>query len=678
MNAKSSVCNRLQNEKSPYLLQHKNNPVCWYPWGEEAFERARAENKPIFLSIGYSTCYWCHVMEQDSFEVPEVAELMNKYFVNVKLDREERPDIDQVYMDAVVGLTGRGGWPMSVFLTPDRKPFFGGTYFPRTHFMDLLQRIHEAWQSRRDEILDSATDITAQLAKSIVADDKSAPSDELLRRAYDLYRKDFDEEYGGFGAAPKFPPSQQLALLLRIHRRSDDKQALEMVLKTLRAMARGGIYDHVGGGFARYSTDERWLVPHFEKMLYDNALLAVVYLEAFQLTKDEMFASVARETLDYVLAEMTGKDGGFYSAEDAGEVNKEGEYYVWKADDLKQLLSKDEYAAYSKAYQVTQSGNFEHGTTVLSMADSVPWGDKYTGALAAALRKVKQQRVKREPPHKDDKILAAWNGLMIGAYAKAAQVLKEPRYLEAAQRAAQFIKAKLWDKAGLKRRYRAGESRFAGVLNDYAFLIDGLLVLYQTNFEEQYLRWAIELQVKQDGLLWDEKDGGYFFSAAAEVIFKKKELVDGAVPSGNSVALHNLVRLYALTFDAEYRVKRDRLAALMADVSQRFPSSFPRALIAMDFGLDNGKEIALIVPGGDSRKDLKVKQLVAELQSDFLPNVVLAVGTGVEKFPKLVHKRQPLKNEFTVYVCEEGNCKLPTTDLARARELIGAGVALTL
>ena len=524
MDSSSKRCNQLDKEKSPYLLQHKNNPVCWYAWGEEAFELARKENKPIFLSIGYSTCYWCHVMEKDSFEIQEVADILNKHFISIKVDREERPDVDQIYMDAVVGLTGRGGWPMTVFLTPKLEPFWGGTFFYRDKFIEILNKLNEAWTTDQKSVLTSATELTAALTKRVLPKGESKLSEAAFKKALDGFGKEYDQQYAGFGPAPKFPPSSQISLLLRMNKRSANKRALEMATETLESMARGGMYDHLGGGFHRYSTDKKWLVPHFEKMLYDNALLTVVYLEAFQLTGNKLFSSVARETLDYVLREMTSPEGGFYSAQDAGEVDKEGEFYVWKESELNMLLTSEEALEVKKVYAVSNAGNFEHGTNIFYFPKPTKWEEKYSTSISSAHKKLLTARDKRVHPHKDDKVLTAWNGMMIKAFSDGYRVLKDERYYAAAKKSAEFVKAKLFNEKGLFRRYRDGDARFAAYLDDYAYLIQGLIELYQCKFDEKWLVWAKELQDQLDKKLWDKEGSAYNYTEAKEALFNKKRV----------------------------------------------------------------------------------------------------------------------------------------------------------
>ncbi len=609
-----SGTNRLASEKSPYLLQHKDNPVYWYPWGDEAFEAAKKQNKLIFLSIGYSTCYWCHMMEKDSFELQEVADQLNKDFISIKVDREEHPDVDQIYMDAVIGMTGRGGWPMSVFLTPDLKPVFGGTFFWKAQFLELLSRIGQTWKENPDKILAAGSEVMNYLSQRNRTEAAGKINDEPLRSAFHRYKESFDSRHGGFGGAPKFPPSTAISLLLRIHRRSGSEEALRMAIRTLDAMARGGIYDRIGGGFHRYATQDDWNEPHYEKMLYDNALLSWTYLEAFQVTQNKIYAEVVHETLNYVLREMTHPEGGFYSAQDAGEVGKEGEYYH---------LNKEE-------------------------------------------------RVRHEPPHKDDKILTSWNGLMIAAMAKGYQALGEERFLKAAQRGVNFIRSHLYKEKTLMRRYRDGDSRYDGTLDDYAFLIHGLLALYESDFDTGWITWARELQAKQDDLFWDPGEGGYFFSEADDktLLIRKKETNDGAIPSGNAIAAINLLKLYDLTVDPGYQKKADRLLSLLAGEMQRYPTGFPQTLIAIDYRLDRSKEVVIAGKRGDPATD----QFLKYLAGSFNPNKVVAFvdpsKSGARPPLPLLEGKILQNGKTTFYICENQTCRLPTNEWESAKKMM--------
>lgn len=567
--------NHLSGQSSPYLLQHKDNPVWWHPWGEEAFSQAKSQNRPIFLSIGYSSCYWCHVMEHESFEDDEVAALLNAEFISIKVDREERPDVDAIYMDAVVGLTGRGGWPMSVFLTSDLKPFWGGTYFPKPQFIYILGQLSEAWRTRQSEVLGTADELTKVLreAEPSSADCKLS-SRELLKRAQDRFSELFDPEFGGFGPAPKFPQSQQLRVLLRAYRAFDSKPALQMVELTLSQMAKGGIYDQIGGGFSRYSTDEQWLVPHFEKMLYDNALLAKTYLEAFQATKKEDFAAIARETLEYIERELTSPSGAFLSSQDAGEVGREGEFYIWEEPELREKLSPLEFNLALDLFGISAEGNFE-SKNILTRNNLVR-----TPESIQLARKLLEIRAKRTAPELDTKILTDWNGLTISAFAAAASVLGFPAYLECAKRAMNHILSSVSDGI-LFHTLEGGAGRIQGMLDDYVFTIQALLDLYVATKDQQYLDYASRLQTTLDRNFWRE-GRGYAASIAPFLIQEKFEYIDGATPAGNGVAALNLARLLKYFTEARFKERACELIGLISLQVNEKPWGFPSLLLAID------------------------------------------------------------------------------------------------
>jgi hypothetical protein len=589
--------NRLIYEKSPYLLQHAYNPVEWWPWCEEAFQKARREDKPIFLSIGYSTCHWCHVMEEESFEDPEVAKLLNEAFICIKVDREERPDIDSIYMAACQLMTGQGGWPLTVLLTPDGKPFFAATYIPKEgHFgrvglKELIPRVRELWRSRRGDLVKEAEKALELLKRVSQLPAGEELGEGALRRAYEQLAQEFDSTYGGFGAAPKFPLPHRLTFLLRYWKRTGEPHALEMVETTLKKMRLGGIYDHVGFGFHRYSTDRGWKLPHFEKMLYDQALLAISHLEAYQATDDGEYARTAREIFDYVLRDLLSPEGGFYSAEDADSEGEEGKFYVWQEEEIRAVLPVEETELAFKLFNVEAYGNFVEetsgrrtGRNVLYLGKPLSEWSLELGLseneLGKRLEKIRQklfeERGRRVRPHRDDKILADWNGLMIVALAKGAQVLAEPSYYaEAAERAAGFILRAMRDpEGGLLHRYREGEAAVAAFLDDYAFLIWGLIELYETTFKPRHLRAALELSETALERFWDEERGGFFFTAQdAEVLVRRKEIYDGAVPSGNSVMMLNLLRLGRMTGRHELEERAAEIAELAA---------FTRELVAIE------------------------------------------------------------------------------------------------
>jgi uncharacterized protein YyaL (SSP411 family) len=665
--------NRLAREKSPYLLQHQHNPVDWYPWGEEAFAAAKKADKPIFLSIGYSSCYWCHVMEQDSFENEDIARLLNEHFISIKVDREERPDVDSIYMNAVTSMTGQGGWPLSVFLTPERQPFFGGTFFPKAQFSSLLGKINDTWTSQRTALIHSAEQMSAALQQSASA---QIPPEELnnsiFSAALQQLDSSFDPDDGGFGRAPKFPPSASLRLLLRIAKRGGSSNARQMVVETLEKMARGGIFDHLGGGFHRYSTDSHWLVPHFEKMLYDNALLSAAYLEAYQFTNEPMFASVAAETLDYVLRDMHSPEGGFYSAEDAGEVGKEGAFYVWDEAELKRLLSSDEFAEIKQLYGVSTLGNFEHKCNILNLQAEHDWDEKQHVPAAAALQKMKAARQQRPRPHRDDKILTSWNGLMISALSKGYQTLGSAEYLRAAQQAATFLRSHLFSDGRLFRRYREQEAKFSAYLDDYAFVIQSLLDLYESDFDEQWLRWAIELQQTLDKDYWDKAGGGYYFASADDpsLIARQKNFTDGAEPSGNAVAALNLLRLADFTLDRRYGERAQKIFSAASGMLRHYPQACATLASALDYSLDRAKEIVII---GDAGSE-PAQELLRHLRGGFFPNKVVALGKGAELDDSsalaIFRGKKLLAGKTGLYVCEAGTCKLPTDSWHKALELV--------
>ncbi len=562
--------NKLANEKSPYLLQHASNPVDWYPWNDEAFEKAKQEDKPVFLSIGYSTCHWCHVMEHESFEDEKVAELMNDTFVSIKVDREERPDIDGIYMTVCQMLTGGGGWPLTIIMTPDKKPFFAGTYFPKSNrfgragLLEIIPQIKDYWLNKKDEILRSTDQISLALTKT---GDKKNPgelNEKTFDRAFNDFKNRYDSKFGGFGSAPKFPSPHNLLFLLRYWKRTGNSGAIEMVKKTLTEMRRGGIYDHLGYGFHRYSTDQQWLVPHFEKMLYDQALLIIAYIEAYQVTKDEIFKNTAKEIIEYVIRDMTSPEGGFYSAEDADSEKEEGKFYLWDESELRDIL-KDEADLFIKVFNCEKGGNWvDHtiggapGTNILHLDKSLKELSKDTGIkveelknkIKSAREKLFKTREKRVHPYKDDKILTDWNGLMISALSKAAQTFDEVKYSKAAEKAVKFIEDNLTLKNGrLLHRFREGEAGLPAHVDDYSFLIAGLLDLYETDFDVNYLKIAVSLQQTQIDHYWDNENGGFFFTSddGEKLLFRQKEIYDGAIPSGNSVALINLLKLGRIT-----------------------------------------------------------------------------------------------------------------------------------
>jgi uncharacterized protein len=673
--------NRLAREKSPYLLQHAHNPVDWYPWGEEAFARARAENKPILLSIGYSTCHWCHVMERESFEKEEIGAFLNEHFVSIKLDREERPDVDKIYMTAVQAMGQGGGWPLNVFLTPDLKPFYGGTYFPpeprfgRPSFLQLLQRVEELWKSRGDEIRESAGSMTEQLAGYVA---QTPPEDamltpELLRQAMAAFKGEFDPRYGGFGNAPKFPRPTQPAFLLRQAVRNNDPDALGMVLFTCERMAAGGMYDQLGGGFSRYSVDAQWLVPHFEKMLYDNAQLVHLYLDAYLVSGRQEFADVAHDILRYILRDMTHPEGGFYSAEDADSEGHEGKFYCWTKKELEALLTADEARVAIRYFGITEEGNFEDHShpeplkhqNVLSIVDPQLTTDE-AKLLASAKEKMFKERAKRVRPHLDDKILASWNGLMLGAISRASVVLKEDKYRQAAEKNIAFLKAKLWDAETrtLYHRWRDGERDTAQLHDTYAFLLGGVIDLYEATLKAGHLEFAIALADAMIAKFYDPEHGGFFQSVPApDLILRVKEDYDGAEPSGNSVATLALLKLAAITDNKDYREKAEKTLRLFAIKLERMPQAVPNLLLGLDFWIEEPRRavIAGDPAGAETRKLIEAIHLV------YQPNKVVLSNQGpVEEFAKTL----PAKDGPVVYLCTGTECKPPTKEPAQLQAML--------
>ena len=677
--------NRLVNEKSPYLLQHAYNPVDWYPWGDEAFTKAKEEDKPIFLSIGYSTCHWCHVMERESFEDPEVAGILNRHFVPVKVDREERPDIDHIYMTVCQALTGHGGWPLTIIMTPDQKPFFAGTYFPKRSrgghpgLIEILSQIRDYWEHDREKVLQSGNRIIQFLQEN--SGEKRGPELEwkVIDKAFEEHRSLFDVAYGGFGEAPKFPTPHHLTFLLRYAKEKNNRQALQMVYKTLDAMHRGGIYDHLGFGFARYSVDEKWLVPHFEKMLYDNALLAYAYLEAYQVSGNERYARVARDIFAYVQREMTAPEGGFYSAEDADSEGVEGKFYVWTPAEIKAVLGDKEGEWFCRYYGVTDGGNFE-GKSILNRihsdipdVDDQPYVDASTGLridaakLEEMRRKLFDVREKRVHPHKDDKMLTAWNGLMIAALAKGARVLQEPAYAVLAERGVAFILNRLVREDGrLLARYRDGEAAFPAYADDYAYFIWGLMELYEATFDARYLEMALHWMEEMLKLFWDEKEGGFFFYGAdgESLIVRPKEVYDGAMPSGNSVAALNLLRLSRITARNDLFEKAERIFQAFSGQVARQPFAYAMLLQALLFYLQETKEIVFTGP----RDESGLPVIGRKLQPLFLPEAVLIYHDETvdealwRRLAPYIPTHRSIGGKPTVYLCKNFACQEPATD----------------
>jgi uncharacterized protein YyaL (SSP411 family) len=694
MTVSNSRPNRLINEKSPYLLQHAYNPVDWHAWNEEAFEKARAENKPIFLSIGYSTCHWCHVMEKESFEDAEVAQLMNEAFVSIKVDREERPDLDHVYMTACQMMTGSGGWPLTIVMTPEKKPFFAGTYIPkgsrfgRTGLMELIPRISEVWTNRHRDVLDSAENMTAAL-QSLEKESSGEPIDaSVLDKAYRELAQRFDRTYGGFSNAPKFPTPHNFFFMLRHWRRTDQQEALNMVEKTLQEIRWGGIFDQIGFGFHRYSTDKEWLVPHFEKMLYDQAMLGLAYLETYQATGNTTYSDTAKEIFTYVLRDMRSPEGGFFSAEDADSEGVEGKFYLWTEQAIQDILPSDEAELIVRAFHVRRNGNFREEASGETLGANILYTGRSLGDMAfetnlsseelnrkidSARRRLFEVRERRVHPHKDDKILTDWNGLMIAALARGAQVLGEKAYSDAAEEAVDFILKKMRRPDGrLLHRYRDGEASIAAHLDDYAFLVWGLIETYEATFQARFLKTALELNTDMILHFWDQKGGGLYFTSddAENLIVRKKEVYDGALPSGNAVAMLNLLLLGRYTGDAKLEDRAFKIQRAFSEQVRQFPSGYTQFLSAVDFGLGSSHEV--VISGS-----LGAKEMLDALRSRFSPNQVLVFrpaeqeSAGIDAIAPFAKNYGSMDGKATAYVCSGHACKDPTTEVRDLLALLG-------
>lgn len=670
MSTPSKFSNRLINETSPYLLQHAHNPVDWFPWGPEAFEKAKAEDKPLLVSIGYSACHWCHVMEHESFEDAETAKLMNESFVNVKVDMEERPDVDQIYMSFVQMTTGRGGWPMNVFLTPDKRPFFGGTYFPplprygMPSWRQILMSIAEAYKERRDEIEHSANEIIGELRRLSIVSEGTSLSSEILDGAFNSFDRSFDATNGGFGGAPKFPQAMSLEFLLRRDHTIGDKRSLEMTLLTLDKIAFGGIYDQLGGGFHRYSVDNVWLVPHFEKMLYDNAQLARVYLHAFQVTGNEEYRRIATETLDYVLREMTDASGGFYSSQDADSEGEEGKFFVWSEEEVDDALGEDAHA-FKFFFDVSKGGNFE-GKNILNRPRTI---DSAASALKMdpldlfmllenGRQKLFELREKRVKPHRDEKVLASWNGLMLAAFADAAGVLGNEHYLAAAERNAQFLHDQMINSEGrLYRSWKMGEAKLNGYLDDYANVADGLLVLYRTTGKIEYFDRARAFADQMIEHFWDQDAGGFFYTSNdhEELVVRSKDFTDNATPSGNSATADVLLRIAKLTGDERYERFAVATLRLAARQIARYPQGFGRALSTLEFLLNNRGELAVVGP--------KENELERAALAAYLPTTTVAISSdpSADSASVPLFKDRADSAKARAYLCENFVCSRPVT-----------------
>lgn len=704
--------NHLINETSPYLLQHAHNPVDWYPWGEEALERAKKENKPILLSIGYSSCHWCHVMEKESFENEETAKIMNENFVNIKVDREERPDLDEIYMNAVQLMTGRGGWPMTVFLTPDLLPFFAGTYFPPEErqgmpsFQSVLLRLSEIYRENPSEVIDSVEEIKEQLntiAKLKKGDGKL--SFDLLKNAFsDIYRR-FDSENGGFSDAPKFPQPMLIELLFKYYRTRienppespffkggvKDESALNIAVFTLKKMAEGGIYDQLGGGFHRYSVDGKWLVPHFEKMLYDNALLAKVYIQAYQITKNDSFKKIAFETLDYFLREMTDPEGGFYSSSDADSEGEEGKFFVWSKDEIENILEKKKAEIICRYYDVSRLGNFEGDKNILNTPYTVEEillspslkkedsgkfsAEDFETLLAEARKELFEARSRRVKPAVDTKVITSWTSLAISSLALAYQVFREERFLNSAEDAASFILLNMFENGRLLRIYKDGKSKIDGFLEDYSFFVSALIDLYETTFRVKYLEDAINLTEKMIDNFWDDEEEGFFFAPkdASNLISRSKNPYDNPIPSGNSVAVNSLIRLYRLTGNKKFLEKGEKTLKVFYALLEKMPSAFPNMLSSLDNYLKIPVDIVVI---GKLMSE-EVDYILKTISTKFLPNKTIAFIDPVEydalafKLIPLLQDKKMVNGKPTVYICENFTCKSPITDMRELEKILG-------
>ncbi len=669
--------NRLAEEKSPYLQQHAQNPVDWYPWGEEAFREAKRADRPVFLSIGYSTCHWCHVMERESFENPEVARFLNEHFVSIKVDREERPDIDQVYMTACQALTGQGGWPLTVLLTPEKAPFFAGTYFPPESrhglpgLMDVLRLVSQKWKTQRREIIEAGENLTQAIQLHLEDNRAGTLGEATVRDGYEQLRDAFDPDYGGFGPAPKFPRPHDMGFLLRYWRWTGEGEALGMVEKTLTAMRAGGIYDHLGYGFSRYSVDRQWLVPHFEKMLYDNALLAMAYLETYQATGKEPYAEVAREIFQYIMRDMMSPRGGFYSAEDADSEGEEGTFYVWTPAEIKGILGEEPGERFCRRYDVTEAGNFE-GKNILNR---IGRGEDSSGGnddeeLRQARYRLFAEREKRVRPHKDDKILTGWNALMISALARGSRVLGNRHYLEAASGAAEFIWENLRDDNGrVLARYRDGEAAHLGYIDDYAFLVQAMLALYDADMKSFWLKRAMQLQDAQDDLFWDPEGGGYFFYGrdAESLLARPKVTGDGAMPSGNGISASNLLQLGGLTGNTAYTRRAENLLESFSGEVEGHAAGYTQALAAILTTLSPGRQV-VVASGEDPaslRKELGSVARVFSPETTFLYKLEGEGFGGIEELAPFTASMEAKEGETTFYVCHDFACQQPTRDFDR-------------
>jgi uncharacterized protein len=687
--------NALIHSTSPYLLQHAHNPVDWNEWSPEVLERARREDKPIFLSIGYSACHWCHVMEHESFEDERVAAVLNSGFISIKVDREERPDIDEIYMQATVKMTGHGGWPMSVFMTPDGDPFYCGTYFPKTQFMELLTQVSDFWKNDRQALLDQGSKIRDYLQEwaSHSSDGNDVISESIIVGGAEHIARYFDRSLGGLSSGRnKFPPSMTLDLMLRAHRRNANVDLLDAVNVTLTHMARGGIYDHLGGGICRYSTDPQWLVPHFEKMLYDQGLVSGIYVDAWLVTKNPLFRETAEGICNYVISDLQSPGGGFYSTRDADSEGMEGKYYIWTVQQVEEVLGPDDAALFCAYYDVTEKGNWFESRghappgpkNILNIKTDRESFEKQHGlepnSWKAKLRtmntKMLAARQQRVSPHLDDKILTAWNGLMIASLAKASAAFDEPRFAQAAARAADFVLNEMVKDGKLLRTHRNGQSRLVGYLADYSFFIEGLLNLYEATFDVKWLQAATTLTDDQIARYYDSKGGAFFYTAidGEKLLTRTKDPNDGAIPSGNSVAAMNLLRLVIFTGKRDYREKAESIFKTFAVKAERSPFQFERLLCAVDFYYGQPKEVAIV----GNISDPKVRAMLAAVRGSYRPNKIVAFMTDgdttsdIQDVVPLLKGKKTINGQPAAYVCQNYRCKKPVTDVPSLIALLDA------
>lgn len=651
--------NRLIKEKSPYLLQHAYNPVDWYPWGDEAFKKAANENKPIFLSIGYSTCHWCHVMERESFEDSEVAEVLNKYFICIKVDREERPDIDSVYMKACQTMTGQGGWPLSIFMTPEKKPFYATTYIPKNNrygmlgMIDLVKKLNTLWEKEPKQILQFAESLTESVAHLNGLGQSSLPDKKIIDHCFDRLNNSFDNEYSGFGKSPKFPVPQNLMFLMRYYKTNKNKRAIEMVEETLDAMLKGGIYDHVGGGFARYSTDNKWLAPHFEKMLYDNALLTICYAEAFQITNKKIYKTAVEDIINYIKREMTHDEGAFFSAEDADSEGVEGKYYVWTKEEIIDILGDRIGSNFCEAYDITDKGNFE-GKNIPNLIDNEQWEQNYYEYIESK-RKLLEVRDKRIHPHKDDKILTSWNGLMISACAISGRILNRKGFIDLGIRAYEFIEKNLIENGRLFARFREGERRYLAYADDYSFMLWASLELFESTGDETFVERAKWYGSELIRLFWDRENGGLFFNGndSEKLLMNPKEAYDNAMPSGNSAAAYNLIRLGRIVDDEIILRYGEKIIKAFGKGLEVYPDGF--SFMTSALMLKTSKYIKTVLAG--KTDDLVFEKIKSKMQSAYMPFIsktYIYTDTNKDKF-----KEYKQRNETALYICKDFACHEP-------------------